>query len=93
MYSCTETQAVCRGCGKHLHGSPYFKGGHASVWIDEKYSHEAKVNYFGGWVCSRSCDYRASLELEESMPGHGGQRSLSPEVMARIEGKWGANNA
>ena len=93
MHSCTDTQAVCRGCGRHLGGSPYFKGGTAYVMNDKGgYRHAAKANYFGGWVCSRSCDYRASLALEKSMPGHGGQTSLSPEVMARIESKWGATN-
>lgn len=89
MHSCTDTQAVCRGCGKHLTGDPYWKGGRASVWINGRYSHTAKANYFGGWVCSRSCDYRASLELEQSMPGHGySQRQPGREAMERINSNW-----
>lgn len=71
MYSCSETQAVCRGCGKPLDGSPCFKGGSAYVPT----SHErAKTNHYGGWVCSRECDYRAAMEQEQSMPGCGGYR-------------------
>jgi hypothetical protein len=89
MHSCTDTQAVCRGCGQHLNGSPYWKGGSASVVINGRYSHAAKANYYGGWVCSRSCDYRASLELEQSMPGHGySQRQSGREAMARINSNW-----
>jgi hypothetical protein len=90
MHSCTDTQAVCRGCGRLLKGSPYFKGGRASVMrADGSYSHAAKVNYFGGWVCSRSCDYRASLELEQSMPGHGhDQKQPGREAMRQIESNW-----
>lgn len=80
MYSCTENQAVCRGCGKHLNGSPYYKGGVAT----DARGNRVKVNYYGGWVCSRSCDYRASLELEESMPGHGNLRSISPAAMRSL---------
>lgn len=90
MHSCTETQAVCRGCGQHLNGSPYWKGGSAYVpRQDGSNGQRAKANYFGGWVCSRSCDYRASLELERSMPGHGdSQRQPSREAMRRIESNW-----
>lgn len=88
MHSCTDTQAVCRGCGRKLEGSPYWKGGRAAVWVNGRYSHAAKANYYGGWVCSRSCDYRASLELEGSMPGHQGQRSLDGPAMARINANW-----
>jgi hypothetical protein len=28
----------------------------------------AKVNFYGGYVCSDICDKRASYDLEESMP-------------------------
>lgn len=27
MHHCTDTQAVCRGCGLKLRGSPSWKGG------------------------------------------------------------------
>jgi hypothetical protein len=52
------------------------------------YKHEAKANYFGGWVCSESCDRRAYLEQESSMPGHAGQRSIDPNTSREISRKW-----
>lgn len=90
MHHCTDTQAVCRGCGQRLNGSPYFKGGAAYVpRADGSNGPQAKSNYFGGWVCSRECDYRASLELERDMPGHGHkQRQPGREAMARINANW-----
>lgn len=90
MYHCTDTQAVCRGCGQHLGGSPYWKGGTAFVKrADGGYKHAAKANHFGGWVCSESCDRRAYLQQEQSMPGHGfGQRSIDPNTSREISRKW-----
>lgn len=89
-YHCTDTQAVCRGCGAKLNGSPYFKGGIAYVRLqDGGNGQRAKANYYGGWVCSRHCDYRASLELEQDMPGHGySQKKPGSQAMARIESNW-----
>jgi hypothetical protein len=53
------------------------------------YLHAAKRNYYGGWVCSRVCDRRASLELEQSMPGHGSSQSTpGREAMERINSNW-----
>lgn len=86
MHSCTDTQAVCRGCGKLLRGNPYWKGGRA-YHPDGKGS--VKACYYGGWVCSRSCDYKACLELEESMPGHRGQAKLDIHFVKRLDEKWG----
>ena len=85
MFSCTDTTPVCRGCGTELEGSPYFKGGSARHPRTRK---PAKANYFGGWVCSRSCDYRASLEQEESMPGHYGQTVLRGEALRSVNANW-----
>lgn len=89
-HSCTDTQAVCRGCGRKLNGSPYFKGGCAYVPnANGSSGARAKSNYYGGWVCSRGCDYNASLALEQDMPGHGyGQKQPGREAMARIENNW-----
>lgn len=93
MHHCTDTTPVCRGCGRQLQGSPYFKGGRAYVPADQP-RHEfdrkpAKANYYGGWVCSRSCDIRASLELEQSMPGHGWtQTRVGQEAARRIASNW-----
>lgn len=89
MYSCTDTQAVCRGCGKLLKGSPYFKGGSAST----PEGRSARVCYYGGWVCSYGCDVRACAELEDSMPGHGtglahAMRTLDRRARERIKSNW-----
>lgn len=85
----TEETAVCRGCKKVLRGAPYHlsKTGRA---YDPDTGKAAKINYFGGFVCSRSCDYRSSLELESSMPGHMGQTSLSHGTTAhrKVIANW-----
>lgn len=68
-----DNTSVCRGCGKKLNGN----GSPGNGVYDPKTKQDAKWNYYGGWVCSERCDYNASLELERSMPGHTGQKSLS----------------
>lgn len=86
--------AVCRGCGTKLvdwsgkPARPYYTGNTIAYHPDTKYA--AKTCYYGGFVCSRGCDWRSCLELEESMPGHAGQRSVSSDVQRKIEAKWGA---
>jgi hypothetical protein len=86
MFHCTDDTPVCRGCGRTLKGSPYFRGGRA--YIPETGA-AARVNYFGGWVCSRTCDHRASLEQEQSMPGHGWQqKTLGSEASAALRRNW-----
>lgn len=87
MYSCTDTTPVCRGCGKVLRGSPYFKGGRAYYPLGENGTVHACL--YGGWVCSKSCDIRACKELEESMPGHGAGSGLDSATRRKIEEKWG----
>lgn len=78
--------AECRWCRRRLAGSPYSLGGIAR---DPDTRELAKANYYGGWVCSRSCDFKASLELEQSMPGHGiAQTRLSPYAQERLERNW-----
>lgn len=81
----SETCAVCRSCGRALNGKPYHMGGNAYHPDTGK---RCPANYYGGYVCSRQCDYNASLELEESMPGHSGQRSLSGDTLRRIDANW-----
>lgn len=90
----TETPAVveeaaeCCWCRTKLRGQPYHKGGIAYLPLPK--GGRAPVNYYGGYVCSRSCDYRASLDLEQSMPGHGfSQQKPGREAMVRIESNWG----
>lgn len=77
-----ETQN-CRGCGKLLIGKyPYA--------YDPKTKKDAKWNYYGGFVCSEACDVRASLELEQSMPGHGSsQKYISQAAKAKVKSNWG----
>ena len=86
----TEETAECRGCGKALRGKPYYMGGSAYLPLSEG-GGQAKVNFYGGFVCSRSCDYRSSLRLEQTMPGHYRQESLHPcsEAGRRIQAAWG----
>ena len=91
MHNCTDTQAVCRGCGQPLNGSPYFKGGTAYVRrADGSSGAQAKRNYYGGWVCSRRCDYNSCEELEESMPGHGwgSSKKLDRSAQASVDSNW-----
>lgn len=84
----TETETdVCRGCRKVLDGKPYFMGGRA---YDPIMREQAKVNHYGGFVCSRECDVRASLALERSMPGHGyDQKYLGCYAAASVKANWG----
>lgn len=82
-----DTKASCRHCGKELRGEPFYKGGIAYLPLPK--GGRAPVNYYGGYVCSRSCDYRTSLELERSMPGHGySQQKLGREAQARVDSNW-----
>lgn len=78
--------ATCRGCGKILKGDPYYKGGNA---YHPTTNERCKVNFYGGFVCSKSCDMTASLELERTMPGHtGSQSSLSSPAFAHFKNNW-----
>lgn len=77
----SETHAVCRGCGLILRGKPYFMGGFA---YHPRTGERCPANFFGGFVCSEQCDRAASLEQEQSMPGHGArQRSPSAESLRK----------
>lgn len=84
--------ACCRGCGRLLDGKPYSRGGSAYVPHDNPNARgprvQAKACHYGGYVCSQSCDVRATLALERTMPGHAGQERLSYEIRQRIERKW-----
>jgi hypothetical protein len=52
---------------------------------------EAKANHYGGFVCSRECDFKAALELERSMPGHKySQRSPNCYSSEFLDRKWKA---
>ena len=79
-------KAHCRGCGMELKGEPYYMGG--SVYHPNT-GERCKTNYYGGFVCSSRCDFKSSLELEHSMPGHDGrQRSLGCYAKESFDNNW-----
>ena len=79
-------KARCRGCGVVLKGTPYHLGGSA---IHPRTGKVCKANYYGGWVCSPQCDYRSSLELEHTMPGHGThQARIGCFAQAHYDRNW-----
>ncbi len=78
--------ATCRNCGMALRGKPYFMGGSA---YHPKTNEQCKVNFYGGYVCSRTCDFMASLKLEQTMPGHGcRQTDIGCYAREHLERNW-----
>jgi hypothetical protein len=80
-----DTIAVCRHCGRELRGKAYHLGGRA---YDPQTGKQCPVNYFGGFVCSRSCDYNASLEQLSDMPGGRGVTSLTGDTLVSVRMNW-----
>lgn len=85
-----EDLATCRGCGRVLLGRNYCFGGAAFIPdANGRPGRQAPVNYYGGYVCSRDCDYRSALELEQSMPGHGfSQKHIDGPALQRVKANW-----
>lgn len=83
----SDEVASCRGCGMLLRGKPYYMGGSAYHPVTGE---RCPANHYGGFVCSRSCDIRASRELENSMPGHINDPNsrLSSYAQERIRRNW-----
>ena len=82
----TQETATCRGCGRKLDGKPFYMGGNARIPETGK---QAKKNFYGGYVCSYQCDFRSSLELEQSMPGHDcTQKRLGCFAQERLDANW-----
>jgi hypothetical protein len=80
-------QATCRGCGKPLRGDAYRYGGRA---FDIQTGAEARHNHYGGFVCSRTCDWKACVALERTMPGHTGAQTVpGSHAMQQINQTWG----
>jgi len=77
--------AECRGCRMELRGTPYYMGGSAYHPITGEM---CKVNFYGGYVCSESCDRRSSQELEDTMPGHDSGGSLSCHAKNSLNDNW-----
>jgi len=79
-------KAKCRHCGLVLDGKPYYMGG---VAFHPRTREICKINYYGGFVCSRECDKGASLDLERSMPGHTrAQERLGYFAKAHYDSNW-----
>lgn len=77
--------AKCRGCGRLLNGTSYHLGGSA---YDPATGKQAKVNFYGGYVCSYNCDVRVCLEMSSSMPGAGEAKSLNSFEREQVELNW-----
>lgn len=78
--------ALCRWCRRILRGEAYMYGGRA---YHPTTGEQCKVNYYGGFICSPGCDFKASLELEQSMPGHTyTQRDLSGSAREAYKRNW-----
>ncbi|NFV80052.1 hypothetical protein [Magnetospirillum aberrantis] len=77
--------AVCRGCGMVLRGDAYMYGGSA---YHPRTGERCPSNFYGGFVCSEGCDRRASMAMENSMPGGPG-RYLSDPAAERLRRNWG----
>jgi len=85
----SEEYATCRGCGMQLDGKPYYMGGRAYVpEAPGQKRREAKVNHYGGFVCSHACDYRASVRQVQSMPGCAGATTPDCYAKQRIQANW-----
>ena len=90
MNELIEDPATCRHCGRILIGREYCRGGDAYIPnAHGRPGRRAPVNYYGGYVCSRRCDYEAALALEQSMPGHGySQKSIDGPALQRVNSNW-----
>lgn len=80
-----EVHAECRGCARRLIGKPYYMGGPA--YIPET-RERARVNFFGGFVCSLACDRRVSLGQLSSMPGAGEATQLDSHTLESLNRNW-----
>ncbi len=78
----TASKPKCRHCGKQLEGT-------RNGAYDPDTNERCRVNFYGGFVCSRHCDFRASLELEQEMPGHTyAQRKLGQLSQEAFDSNW-----
>lgn len=82
----SDEVATCRGCRMVLKGKPYSAGGLA---YHPRTNEQAKVNFYGGYVCSPECDFKSSLELERTMPGHSyTQRDIGTFARQSLNRNW-----
>ena len=81
----SDTEAVCRGCGKVLRGKPAYAGMPA---FDPETGEQCPRNYYGGFVCSEGCDRRAILEQESSFPGAGKAVLMTQGAQSKFNANW-----
>lgn len=82
----SNEHAVCRWCGLILKGKPYHMGGAA---YHPRTDERCPINHYGGFVCSESCDFRASLELEQTMPGHAyNKTTIGQSASESLRNNW-----
>lgn len=74
-----------------LVGKPYHLSTDLLAYVPGKPERCAKINYYGGFVCSEACDYRASLEMHQDMPGCGTATKPETAAMQRIRKNWATN--
>lgn len=74
--------AKCRGCGRSLALSC---DGTRAYNTDGT---EAKVCFYGDFVCSRNCDVAACVRMESSMPGAGVASRPGCFSMRQIRNNW-----
>lgn len=72
----------CRNCKTLISLS---STGYAEVVSTKK---KAKWNWYGGWVCSRNCDEKASMDLQSSMPHAGVCKSLTGATAESVKRNW-----
>lgn len=72
----------CRHCGKALKRT-------TSGACNPDTGEEARQNHYGGWVCSRRCDYNECLDMTSSVPGAGGATRPSVYAQKQIDNNWG----
>jgi len=48
----------------------------------------AKVNFYGGFVCSEQCDVSVCLEMSNSMPRAGKATSLNGHEREKVRMNW-----
>lgn len=80
----------CRYCKLILIGKPYYLGGVCAYFREYSNNkrYEAKINWYGGFVCSRTCDEKACLAMQSSFPGVGLATIIDSNARRHIESNW-----
>ena len=82
MCAVPDKAATCRGCGRRLILSyDGFRAHNAD-------GTEAKVCFYGDFVCCRACDVNACVRMESSFPGAGPASRPGCFSMRQIRNNW-----